>query len=124
MNLSTVWNFSVFVQPENTSRTTRRNGQQLRSRAASASATRKARKLKQILRFAAIILAVRDINLFNIVERWFFDGVPAGWTELITAFAAPAGHLCLEHAKKNASKRPATDHTWIIKNYMDFTAFY
>ena len=63
------------------------------------------------------------INLVDFVGEWFWHGDQGAISSLASLFPDARGHLCLEHAKRNAEKRYKDGYKNVVMNFIEFSAF-
>ena len=63
------------------------------------------------------------INLVDFVGEWFWDGDQGAMSSLTSLFPDARGHLCLEHAKRNAEKRYKDGYKNVVRHFLEFSAF-
>ena len=73
--------------------------------------------------FIHLLQQRHGINLVDFVGEWFWDGDQGALSSLTRFFPDACGHLCLEHAKRNAEKRFKDGYKKVVGNVFEFDAF-
>ena len=63
------------------------------------------------------------IELENVVDHWFWDGRPEAMAVFAEQLPNARGHLCLEHAKRNAKDNFKGGWKKLVPNHLEMLAF-